>query len=229
LHGCAPAAWEHWAVSRRRDLPHSDDLDESISHYNRAFRHAYRLPPLQRAWIVSQEDFEDAWDEIAVVRANDVRDAPCAVLAKLALRVAPRYAIGILDGEGHAHVQAPIDGDRQAYRGHSVLLVNPIGGYDNWKAVARWIQTTGSEKARRAELAGLASERRPDYEAIDEMLREAGSEGPARVLPPDEGFSAARAAEVSFIYDVSIASLRSWKRAHRRELAGGKPGRPPNR
>jgi hypothetical protein len=105
--------------------------------------------------------------------------------------------------------------------------VNPLGGRDNWRGVAKWVRKSGGDKARRMLLAGLASEERPDETANRELLRRAASEhGRAIVLPPDEGFSAARAAEVSFIYGVSAETLRAWKRRYRSELSGGKPGAP---
>ena len=47
------------------------------------------------------------------------------------------------------------------------------------------------------------------------------------MLPPDEAFSAARAAEVSYIYGVPVETLRAWKQRHRDELAAKKPGAPP--
>ncbi len=215
-------------MTSRRNLPHADRLDESLTHFNEAFRHVYRLPPLQLAWLETRDDFPEAWDSIGTVRADGATDAPCTVLARIALGLAPRYGVGFLDRDGRAHIQAPLDGDKEAYRGHAVLLVNPIGGYDNWSEVARWVRTHGGNKARRSLLAQLASERRPDYASIDRLLRENNTER-AQILPPDESFSAARAAEVSYIYDVPIDTLRSWKQKLRKDLAGGKPGRPQNR
>jgi transposase-like protein len=48
----------------------------------------------------------------------------------------------------------------------------------------------------------------------------------AIVLPPDEGFSVERAAEVSYIYDVPVETLRAWKRRYRSKLGSGKRGAP---
>jgi len=107
-----------------------------------------------------------------------------------------------------------------------VLVVNPLGGHDNWTEVAHWVRRIGGEKARRTLLAGLASEERPDYEEIDRLLRSKPEHMPAIALPPDEAFSAAHAAEVAFIYDIPVDTLRAWKQRYRRELALGKPGAP---
>ncbi len=143
------------------------------------------------------------------------------------LSFVPRYAIGFLDGNGVVTLNVPHRGDPLSYRSGHVILVNPLGGYDNWTAVSRWVRETAGTKVRRQELAGLASERRPDDEANDAMLRDAAAgHGRAIVLPPDEGFSAARAAEVNYIYGIPIATLQAWRRTHRAELSGSKPGRP---
>jgi transposase-like protein len=46
------------------------------------------------------------------------------------------------------------------------------------------------------------------------------------VLPPDEGFSAERAAEVSYIYGVPVETLRAWRIRHRSPLGAKRPGAP---
>jgi hypothetical protein len=164
---------------------------------------------------------------VPLARAGGVPDASCAVLARIALRLAPRFAIAFVDASGRIHAQAPMEGDKSAFLSHHALLVNPLGGRDNWDEISGWFRTFASEQARRIELSGLASEARPDYEAIDADLREAGER--AIVLPPNEGFSNERAAEVSFIYDIPPETLRTWAQRHRRELRSSRPGRPRNR
>ncbi|HEY5436356.1 MAG TPA: hypothetical protein VIK13_14065, partial [Candidatus Limnocylindrales bacterium] len=73
----------------------------------------------------------------------------------------------------------------------------------------------------------LASEPRPDQAANLALLRRAArAHDRAIVLPPDEGFSAERAAEVSYIYCVPVETLRAWKRLYRSKLGSGKPGAP---
>jgi hypothetical protein len=213
----------------RRGQPHPEDLATALAHFNKTFRHRYRLPALTAAWLTETRAVEEAWRDLAAVRANGVRDASCAVLAKAALTRVPRYAIGRVDEDGRARVMAPTTADDEAYRGHHVLLVNPMGGDDNWSEVARWVRQVGGNVARRRWLAGLASERRPDRQAIDRMLRAAPEDSPAMILPGDEAFSQELAAEVAFIYDLEIETVRSWKRAYRRDLAGRKAGRPRNR
>jgi hypothetical protein len=208
-----------------RTQPHDDELEVALSHFNSSFRHGYRLPPLKVAWLRGFDDFPEAWDEgLRTARANGLTDASCAMLARISLSHTPRYAIGYVDGKDKADVFLG-HGEAASYRSNHVVLVNPIGGIDNWREVGQWVRAA-SNRSRRATLAGLASERRPDYEAVDPMLR---SGTRARILPADEAFSATRAAEVSFIYDVSVETLRTWKRALRGDQAAGKPGRPRNR
>jgi hypothetical protein len=213
----------------RRAQPHGDDRSAALAHFNDTFRHRYSLPALTAESLSESEALDEPWADIPQIRANGVLDASCAVLARIALSVTPRYAIGFLDGADQAHVQSPMTGDDAAYRSHHVLMINPLGGVDNWKDVARWVHQIGGEKARRVELAGRASEERPDHEANARLLRSKPDEMRAIVLPPDEAFSVALAAEVSFIYDVPVDTLRAWKLRYRRELASGKPGAPRNR
>jgi hypothetical protein len=213
----------------RSTPPHRDDRATALRHFNAAFRHRYALPALTAAWLETVDGLTERWADIAAIRADGVRDASCALLARVALSITPRYAIGFLDGNDRAHVQAPTTGDAGAFRSHHVLLVNPLGGYDNWAEVARWVRQSGGERARRMLLAGLASEQRPDYEEIDRRLRSEPEPRPAIVLPPDEAFSAALAAEVSFIYDLPIETLRAWKQRYRAERAAKRSGRPRNR
>ena len=126
-------------------------------------------------------------------------------------------------------VQAPDEGEEASYWSHHVVLVNPLGGRNNWSSVASWIRLQGGEKARRAELAGLASEDRPDEEANWQLLTDASAtHGRAVILPPDEAFSQSRAAEVSYIYGVPVETLRAWKRKYRSELASRKRADPKN-
>lgn len=93
--------------------------------------------------------------------------------------------------------------------------------------MAKWVRKVGGDKARRALLAGLASEKRPDEADNDGLLRRAASQhGRAVALPPDEEFSKSRAAEVSFIYGVQTETLRAWQRKYRAPLRSGKAGAP---
>jgi hypothetical protein len=210
--------------------PHSDELDVALEHYNERFRHRYQLPELSPNVLIAMDGFAQAWADLGMIRAGGVIDASCAQLAKIALSVTPRYAIGLVDAQGSVRAQAPLDGAQESYRSHQAILVNPLGGRDNWRDVSRWVKVNGSERQRRAMLAGLASEDRPDEDANNELLWDAAAQGrPAVLLPPDEAFSLERAAEVSFIYDVEIETLRAWKQKYRSELAAGKPGRPKNR
>jgi hypothetical protein len=212
----------------RPQPPHDDSRESALSHYNERFRHRYRLPALTEQSLVDVPGLDEAWRDIPLIRRDGVVDASCAILARVTLSILPRYAIGFLDARGVVHVESPHRQNDDAYRNHHVMLVNPLGGYDNWADVTKWMRQHASEGARRTALAGLASEERPDYEAIDRMLRSA-PDGRARVLPPDEGFSAVRAAEVAFIYRVTPQTLRSWKSRYRNELAARRVGRPRNR
>ena len=82
-------------------------------------------------------------------------------------------------------------------------------------------------RAGRTLLAGLASEDRPDAAAnLDLLTRAVAAHERAIALPPDEAFSAERAAEVSYIYGVPVDTLRTWKQRHRSDLAAKKPGAP---
>ncbi len=79
-----------------------------------------------------------------------------------------------------------------------MLLVNPLGGVDNWVSMSRWFRRYAGTNARRTQLAGLASEERPDEAANLKLLWDAAAtHRRAIALPPDEAFSAERAAEVS--------------------------------
>lgn len=170
---------------------------------------------------------EDAWADVSAVRDRGIADASCAVIARTVLAIVPRYAIGFVDGHGTVTVDAPDEGDPQSYWSNRVLLVNPLGGRENWESVARWVRTVGGDRARRTELAGLASEERPDRAANLALLRQAASEHRRAIaLPPDEGFSSARAAEVSFIYDEATETLRAWKWRLRKDLATTTRGAP---
>lgn len=161
------------------------------------------------------------------MHTHSSRKAFSGATARIVLSIVPRYAVGFLDDTGKAVTFSPDERNDDAYRSHHVLLVNPLGGPDNWASVAHWVRRLGGDQARRAELAGLASEERPDQAANLRLLWEAASEhGRAVVLPPDEGFSATRAAEVSYIYDVPVETLRAWKQRHRSGLAAKKPGAP---
>jgi hypothetical protein len=215
-------------VSRDSQPSHPDTLDDALAHYNAVFRHRYRLPSIAKPLLGDAADREDEAIEIAAARADGLSDPACALLARFALSMVPRYAIGFVDGRGRVTVQAPTLGDESVYWSRHVVLLNPLGGYNNWRSVSDWIRRVGSDDVRRRDLAGLASEKRPDQQANEALLRDAmGRHGRAVALPPDEAFSAARAAEVSFIYRVPIDTLRAWKRRHRREQAAGRPGAPP--
>jgi hypothetical protein len=206
---------------------HADDIETAVAHFNEVFRFRYRLPSTTSKALGGEEAWREAAGDFEALRANGVADASCAAIASFVVSQTPRYAIGIVLGNGQIAVQYPDDVDEAAYRGNSVILVNPLGGADNWKAVTRWFKHTAADAVRRRELAGLASERRPDEEAVSETLADAAEDhGRAVVLPPDEGFSSERAAEVAFIFDVEPETLRSWKQRERRGRSSGKAGRP---
>jgi hypothetical protein len=209
-----------------REPIHPDDLEDALAHFNGVFRFRYRLPPTTELRIRECDGFAEAFNDLPAVRVNGVNDASCAVIARCVLSTVPRYAIGFLDGAGHVTVDSPNQGDPRSYESGHVLLVNPLGGRNTWGSVSRWVRQD-AENMRRAELAGRASERRPDIEANDALLRQAMIEHDrTTILPPDEGFSSAFAAEVSYIYDVPPETLRSWKRRYRKDIASGKAGAP---
>ena len=213
--------------ARRRPLaPHADTLDAALTHYNDSFRRRYRLPDITEEALQTLYGRPDWAGRIERARANGVVDAICALIAQTVLQGVTRYTIGSVDALGNVTNLAFGRVDDSSYRGH-VLLVNPLGGIDNWADASDSFRYHGSENARRVELAGLASEERPDTMANRELLASAVSEDRrAIVLPPDEGFSARRAAEVGFIFGVSAETLRSWNRTHRSEVSGHKPGAP---
>ncbi len=203
-------------------------MDEAVAHFNAVVRRRYRLPTTTAAAIEAAIGFDEAWSNLPAIRASGVADASCAIIARTVLSIVPRYAIGFVTSRGQIDVQAPDEGDSSAYGNAHVLLVNPLGGLDNWQAVATWVRRTGGDKARRRILAGLASERRPDREATQDLLTQAAAVSRKAVpLPPDEGFSAERAAEVGYIYDIDTETLRTWKQRYRSDSAGSRPGRPP--
>jgi hypothetical protein len=214
-------------MRRAPQPPHPDTLEAALDHYNDRFRRRYRLPPTSKAALQSLSE-QPEWNErIEIARADGVADPTCALIARAVLSIVDRYTIGFVDGSGKISDFAFGPVDEALYRGHHVLLVNPLGGRNNWAAASRWFRQYGGEKARRTELAGLASEKRRDEAAIWDLLTRAKAEhGRAVILPPDEGFSGPRAAEVAFIYGVSPETLRSWKRTYRSELSGRKPGAP---
>ena len=208
--------------------PHPDDLETAVQHFNTQFRHRYRLPAVSAdALCRDVENLDDLLLDLATERADGVADASCALVARIVLSIVPRYAIGLLTKTGDLTVLGPDEGDKNAYGDH-VLLVNPLGGLDNWVSMSRWFRRYAGSDARRKLLAGLASEERPDEGANWRLLHEAAAtHGRAIVLPPDEAFSADRAAEVRYIFGVPVETLRSWKKKHRSELAARRPGAPP--
>jgi hypothetical protein len=214
-------------MKRPPKAPHPDDLETVMEHFNAHFRHRYRLPAVTaEALRRDVEDLDDLLADLATAHADGVADASCALIARIVLSIVPQYAIGLLTGGEHLTVLGPDEGDKDSYGNH-VLLVNPLGGRDNWRAMARWFRQYGGTNARRTLLAGLASEERPDEAANLELLMSAAStHGRAIALPPDEAFSGERAAEVSYIYRVPVDTLRSWKQRYRSGLAAKKPGAP---
>lgn len=212
---------------RSARAPHADSLEVAVPHFNEVFRHRYRLPPATIKWLQAVPGLDEHLADLPTVRADGVADASCALIARIVLSRVPRYAIGFVDGSGRIQVDAPAGGDETPYLGHRVLLVNPIGGPDNWASAARLVREEARNTGRRTALAGLASEPRPDQAANLALLRRAArAHDRAIVLPPDEGFSAERAAEVSYIYGVPVETLRTWKRLYRSKLGSGKPGAP---
>jgi len=213
----------------RAKAPHADDLETTLVHFNAQFRRRYRLPAVTAARLRQDvPDLDALLTDLGTVRADGVVDASCAVVAQLALSITPMYAIGMLTASEHLTVFTPDEGDPESYVGGHVLLVNPLGGRNNWASISAWFRTYGAINARRTQLAGLASEKRRDEAANLKLLQDAAAtHRRAIALPPDEAFSAERAAEVSYIYQVPVETLRSWKQRNRRDLAAKKPGRPP--
>ena len=212
---------------RRAAAPHSDDLVTAVNHFNTAFRQRYRLPTTTVEAIRECDGLEEAIADLAVMRAEGVADASCALIARCVLSTVPRYAIGLIDGVGRVALVQPDSAQAEMFRSQHVLLVNPLGGYDNWSSVARWIKRIAGDKRRRVTLASLASERRPDEESNWGLLTlAAASHRRAIVLPPDEAFSMQRAAEVSYIYGVPVDTLRAWKQRFLKDRAAKRPGAP---
>lgn len=214
------------------DLPdevHDDTLEASVTHYNSTFRHRYRLPEVTLGMLDDLPELAEAFDNLAVVRANGITDPGCAVIAQAVVPMVPRYVIGHLDEMGEVGLFPPTLAEVTAYLGRHVLLANPLGGLDNWESVSRWFKEVASDDARRAELASLASEERPDQAAIERDRFDANARGEHAIsLLPDEGFSYKRALEVHFIYGVGaeIETLRTWKKKFRAELGSTKRGAP---
>jgi hypothetical protein len=199
----------------------------ALAHFNATFRHRYRLPATTVEALREVPELDDLLADARTIRANGVADASCALIARLVLSVADRYAIGFVDDSGMVSDFAFRPTHEAVYYGRHVLLVNPLGSKDNWEAASRWFREYAGEKGRKTELAGLASEERPDRDATLEMLTRAAAEHRhAIALPPDEGFSARRAAEVGYIYGVPVETLRDWRRTYRAALGGNKPGAP---
>jgi hypothetical protein len=149
---------------RSPQAPHSDDFDMAVNHFNAEFRHRYRLPDTSSAYIRRAVGFEEAWADIPVIRAGGVADASCAVIAKTVLLNVPQYAIGLIIADGTIHVLGPDKGNEDSYLFGQVLLVNPLGGWDNWTAMSRWFRRYSGTNARQTQLASLASEARPNEE-----------------------------------------------------------------
>lgn len=201
---------------------HSHTLAEALPHYNGEYRHRFWLPALAAPFITAAIPEFELFVDLESVRANGVDDASCAILARLAARLPVRYASGVVARDG-VHLVGPDVADGEPYLREMVLLANPVGSRDNWRAMSRWFRKHVEDR-RRSILAGFASEVRRDYSVIDPLLR--ASHGRAVVIPPSEAFSVKRAAEVAFIFDVEVETLRRWKRHYRPERAAGKPGAP---
>ena len=91
----------------RPNQPHPDDRAIALEHFNDGFRHRYGLPALTALSVAAVDGLDERWADIPTIRADGVRDASCAILARIALSIAPRYAIGFLDVDDRVHVQAP--------------------------------------------------------------------------------------------------------------------------
>ncbi len=214
-------------MHRAPRAPHPDTLEAALPHFNESFRQRYRLPSVTLEELRAVPGLEDDLADLAAVRMNGFADASCALIAQVVLSIVPRYALGHVNDMGQVTVEAPYGLDEAYWEGH-VLLVNPMGGDDNWEAASRWFRTHAGKGARRSELARLACEERPDVAAERALVaraRAAGYRG-AITLPPDEAFSAERAAEVGFIYGVPVDTLRAWKLRYRSGLAAKMPGAP---
>jgi hypothetical protein len=211
-------------MARTPSPPHGDTIVAALPHFNDRFRRPYGLPALTDPFLRTLGSDEDLFRDANAVRRSGVLDASCAIIARIALQLVPRYAAGLAHGERQVAVVDPDVRDDAPFLSGPVLLINPLGGLDNWRSLAKWFRSV-EENRRRESLAGLASEIRRDYAVIDPLLRN-GPDGRAAVIPPSEAFSASRAAEVSFIYDIPVETLRAWKRRYRPERAARKPGAP---
>ncbi len=215
-------------MKRTVRAPHADTLQEALPHFNESFRKHYRLPSVTIQELRAVPGLDEDLTDLATVRASGVMDASCALIARVVLSAVPRYAVGYVDDRGKVTVEAPYGVNDDAYWDSHVQLFNPLGGEDTWRSASRWFHRRGGEQVRRSELAGLASEERPEDAAelaLVGLARAAGHRG-AIGLPPDEAFSVERAAEVSYIYDVPVETLRAWKQRYREGLAARKPGAP---
>ncbi len=146
----------------RPTAPHADDLKTSLPHFNGQFRRRYRLPALTEAKLRADvPDLDALLADLTTVRADGVADASCALIARLALSITPMYAIGTLIGLDSLVVHAPDAGDPESYVGGHVLLVNPLGGQNNWASISTWFRRYGATNARRVQLSGPPPERCP--------------------------------------------------------------------
>jgi hypothetical protein len=214
-----------WQVPRLRNdprHPHAETLEAALRHYNDEYRHRFSLPRLTLPFV--EAAFPDAalFDDVDAVRAGGIDDASCAILARIAAKLPLRYAGGVITRNGVSVVGPHVDDD-EPYLRDMVLLANPLASADNWKGMSRWFRKH-VEARRRSLLAGLSSELRRDYAVIDPLLR--ASPERAVIIPPSEAFSLKRAAEVAFIFEVEVETLRKWKRVFRPEQAARKPGAP---
>lgn len=211
-------------MARKPSPPHDDTVDAALPDFNGRFRHRYGLPQLTAPFLRTRGDDAELFRDVDVVRSGGVLDASCAIIARIALQLVPRYTAALVHGERQVAIVDPGVREGAPFLSGPALLINPLGGFDNWRSLAKWFRSA-EETRRREALAGLASEIRRDYAVIDPLLRNS-QDGRAVVIPPSEAFSASRAAEVSFIYDIPVETLRAWKRRYRPERAAGKPGAP---
>jgi hypothetical protein len=69
--------------------PHADDLETAVAHFNAVFRRRYRLPTITSAALRDVPGLQAELGDLAVVRANGVPDALCALIARAVLSVVP--------------------------------------------------------------------------------------------------------------------------------------------
>lgn len=178
---------------------HRGHLEAALDHYNAEFRRRYRLGPLRAVP-----------DGLELDAATGLTDPECAAIARWVVQHTPRFRWGTAESIG-------ILTDDPEWRpdGELVLIVDPRGGADNWRALSAFFRDLANE-SREVYVVSLATVEHPD--------RNAPLPGP---IPLDEVLASEPLAEVAFIYEVSPDTIRRWRDRHRSDQKRRRRGRPP--